>query len=447
MKIQHFCNSFNLFQSGDSKIVCDPWVGNANRIAWMSYPVHKNGAQLLNKINPEYIYISHLHCDHFDEKLLIQYKFKDKVKIIIKEFKLPILKNRISKLGFKNIIELKPWKKYKLNSDISVAIIPQISSNNRGLEEQINYDLDTSIVIQSNQTHEVFYNGVDNPLSDENYKYLKKFISKNFNKEIAIAVLQDGAAGEYPQCFLNVDRKKAQKRVIKSGLVSLKKKIKILKPKAYFSAAPGAIITGKFSILNDLAAKPNFKQIKNFLKNQNCKFLDITGGGVAKKYNGSWKVTKPNYSFNEKNIINRYRKRKYFYFEKSNKPDINKIDEIFSSSYINYLKRLKNFPINTSWQIEFNVYKDLNLNSSKKINYKKSNLIKRYSINYNPKDQKNQKNFSLLKCHLDFHLFYGLLTKKYSNWNEPTAGSLVLFERTPDVFDPNVTFSLNYLFA
>ena len=77
MKIQHFCNSFNLFQSGDSKIVCDPWVGNANRIAWMSYPVHKNGAQLLNKINPEYIYISHLHCDHFDEKLLIKYKFRN----------------------------------------------------------------------------------------------------------------------------------------------------------------------------------------------------------------------------------------------------------------------------------------------------------------------------------------------------------------------------------
>ena len=444
MEIQHFCNSFNLFKSGKSKIVCDPWVGNADRIAWMSYPVHKNGEKILNKIKPDFIYISHLHCDHFDQNLLFQYKNKDKVKVIIKEFKIPILKNRILKLGFKNIIELKPWKKHKLNNDISVAIIPQMSSNNRGLEEQINYDLDTSIVIQSNKSNEVFYNGVDNPLADENYKYLKKFISKNFNRNIAVAVLQDGAAGEYPQCFLNINRKSAQKKVIKNGLLSLKKKIKILKPNAYFSAAPGAVITGKFSILNDLAAKPNFKQIKNFLKNEGCKFLNIAGGGTATKFNGKWHVKKPNYTFNEAKIINKYRKRKYFYFEKSNKPNLGRLDEIFNNSYKNYLERLKKFPINTSWQVEFFIYENLNLNLNKKINYKKSNLIKRYSINYNSTNLKSEKNFTLLKCHMDFHLFYGLLTRKYSNWNEPTAGSLVLFERIPDLFDPNVTFSLNY---
>ena len=126
-------------------------------------------------------------------------------------------------------MEYQPWKKYRLNDDISISIIPQMSSNNSGLEEQINYDLDTSIVIQSNKTKDVFYNGVDNPLTSKNYKYVKKFISKNFNKKIAVTVLQDGAAGEYPHCFLNIDRKKAKNKVIKASLVSLREKIKILK--------------------------------------------------------------------------------------------------------------------------------------------------------------------------------------------------------------------------
>ena len=53
-----------------------------------------------------------------------------------------------------------------------------MSSNNSGLPEQINYDLDTSIVLQSNKTKEVFYNGVDNPLSIRNYITVKKFIEK-----------------------------------------------------------------------------------------------------------------------------------------------------------------------------------------------------------------------------------------------------------------------------
>ena len=125
---------------------------------------------------------------------------------------------------------------------------------------------------------------------------------------------------------------------------------------------------------------------------------------------------------------------------------MDKLDEIVANSYKHYLERLKKFPINTSWQVEFCVYKNLTLNSKKLINHNKSKLIKKYAINFNSPKFDLRKNYTHLKCHLDLNLFYGLLTKKYSNWNEPTAGSLVLFERVPDIFDPNVTFSLNYFF-
>lgn len=445
MIVKHFCNSFNLFQSGNSKILCDPWVGNAEKNSWMSYPVHSNGGKILNQIKPDFIYISHLHCDHFDPETLSKYRFKDKVKIIIKKFKIPILKNRIFKLGFSNIIECNPWKKYKLNKDISIAIIPQMSSNNSGIEEQINYDLDTSIVIQSNETNEVFYNGVDNPLTTKNYRYVKKFISKKFNNKIAIAVLQDGAAGEYPQCFMNINREKAKKKVIKDSLISLKERIKILKPEAYFSATPGAIITGKFSILNDLVAKPTLNQIKNFLKKESVKIIDIAGGGTAEKINGKWRIKKAQYNFSQKKIINKYKNRKYFYFEKSNKIFTENLDNIFVQSYKNYLERLKKLPIQTSWQVEFSIYNNLSLNSRKNIDFKKSKFLKKYSINFNAPNNKLRNNFSMLRCHMDLNLFYGLLSKKYSNWNEPTSGSLVLYDRYPDKFDPNLLFSLNYL--
>ena len=44
-------------------------------------------------------------------------------------------------------------------------------SNTSNLPDNIQYDMDTSILIQSNKTKEVFYNNVDMPI---NLKILKK---------------------------------------------------------------------------------------------------------------------------------------------------------------------------------------------------------------------------------------------------------------------------------
>ena len=45
MKITHYCNSFISVNEGGSKIVCDPWLGKADNNAWLSYPLHSNGAK------------------------------------------------------------------------------------------------------------------------------------------------------------------------------------------------------------------------------------------------------------------------------------------------------------------------------------------------------------------------------------------------------------------
>ena len=57
---------------------------------------------------------------------------------------------------------------------------------------------------------------------------------------------------------------------------------------------------------------------------------------------------------------------------------------------------------------------------------------------------KKKKKSSWLKLHLDLNLFYDLLRRKYS-WNQPLSGSLIMFERKPNIFDPNITSSLNFL--
>ena len=85
MQITHYCNSFISAAVNKTLIVCDPWVGSTDITAWLSYPICKNGVNILNDLTPNFIYISHLHSDHFDTNLLSKFKNK-KVRIIIKRY-------------------------------------------------------------------------------------------------------------------------------------------------------------------------------------------------------------------------------------------------------------------------------------------------------------------------------------------------------------------------
>ena len=106
-----------------------------------------------------------------------------------------------------------------------MSIVPQLSSNSKEIDEQISYDLDTSILIHSNKTNKTFFNSVDNPLSIRNLKESKKSLQKKiFNKYIDVVCFSVGAASEYPHCFTNINRAKEKQKVINESLNRVKKK-------------------------------------------------------------------------------------------------------------------------------------------------------------------------------------------------------------------------------
>ena len=85
MIINHINNSFFLLKKNKVNIVFDPWIGEMPDTSTWSYPNTSGNKSILNKINPELIYISHLHSDHYDEQVLKKYR-KKKTKILIKKF-------------------------------------------------------------------------------------------------------------------------------------------------------------------------------------------------------------------------------------------------------------------------------------------------------------------------------------------------------------------------
>ena len=445
MEITHFSNSFIAAKFRKTSIFCDPWIGKTKDNGWSSYPLDNTSFKKLKIKKPDYIYVSHLHCDHFDEKTLLKLKKKEQ-KIIIKNFKNKILKKKLILLGFKNIIELEAWKNYKINNDFNLAIIPQMTSNSSEKNEQISFDLDTSVILQCSKTKKIFYNNVDNPVSLKDLKKLKKFVIKKFKQPISITCFGVGASSEYPHCFLNLNRKKEQKKIIEHSLKRLKKILEIIKPKIYFPAGGTYKIYGKFSKLNKFIAQPNFKQI-NQMNQKNILFENLIGGGSIKINNkDNINVIKPNSNIrNHKNSIylKKLETEKYFY-EKGKIVDKEILGNLFEIAKNNYFHRIKKIKFKTSWKINFNIYKNIYLDKNIKINNKKSKLLKTFSISKESSRKNNKKNYTVLTCFMDINLFYGLLKRKYI-WNSPVSGSLILYNRRPNIFDPNVTFSLNYL--
>ena len=442
MKITHYCNSFVSIVSGSSTIVCDPWIGKADNNAWLSYPIIKrDGGEILNKLNPTHIYISHLHNDHFDPKTLIKFTNKNKVKLIIKKFNNDRLKKKIKDLQFKNIIEITPWTKVKLNRDFDISIIPQETNNKDGIDSKIIYDLDTSIIIKSNLSKKIFYNNVDNPLSKNDIKKLNKFVSKKYNNKINVCCFPIGGASEYPHCFFNINKAVEMKKIIKSSVLNVKEKLNILKPDIFFPAGGNYILYGKYSKLNNFIAQPKnyFKIFKNF-SNLKQKNICIEGGNSIKFTQNNWLIDKTK-DYKKKEILKKIQLKfsnENYGYEKYDK-NLKLIDNLFLNAKKNYLKIMNGKYKNFNWTIKFHIFDNLKLNKKFKIS-KRCKPIKEYKI-----ESASKKNHHpILECYLDKSLFYSLLKRKFI-WNIALSGSLIMFKRKPNKFFPDVVFSLNFL--
>ena len=443
-KINHFTNSFISVEATSSILTCDPWVGKTRDNGWVSYPILEKKRIQKRIFESEFIYISHLHCDHLDFKTLKKFKNKN-LTFIIKKFKNSTLRKRLEKIAKKKIIEIEPFKKKKINNDFTIAIIPQLLSNTSDIQDDIQYDLDTSIIIQSNKDKTIFYNNVDNSLNLNILKKINIFVKKKFKKKIDIFTCGLGAASEFPQTFLNIKRIKEKDQIIKRSLKEIKQYINYLKPKIYFPSGGAYTIYGKFYRLNKYVAQPNFSEISKTLKNLNVEIFNLIGGGSIDVYKSKliFKHSKFNDEIKSKNIfISKTKLLDYYYKKKHNLINIKKLDSLYEKSTINYFRIIKKINLLPNWKVKFQIFKKIELNEKCLIDKKKSKKIKTYELT--SKNYLKKQKFPLLECYLEYDLFESLLAGKFP-WNTSLSGSTIMFKRRPNTFNSNMVFSLNFL--
>ncbi|UGT40407.1 Rieske 2Fe-2S domain-containing protein [Nocardia yamanashiensis] len=105
-------------------ILCDPWVNPAYFASWVPFP---DNTQLDwdDLGNCDFLYVSHLHRDHFDAEHLKRHVNKDAT-VLLPDYPVPDLKRELEALGFHKFFETEDSVKHTVTGpggDLDVMII------------------------------------------------------------------------------------------------------------------------------------------------------------------------------------------------------------------------------------------------------------------------------------------------------------------------------------
>lgn len=434
MKITHFNNSFISVSSQGDRIVCDPWVGKANASGWQSFPEFSDSALREHLANVRWVYLSHLHDDHFHPDTLKSCGLLDR-EFIIKRFQSPVLRERLKRLGVTRIHEVDAFTVQKFGP-FELSIFPQMTSNSSGLEDDVNYDLDTSIAIKAEST--VFFNQVDNPLSLQDLTRIHDFMSEQLGA-VDVACIMSGAASEYPHLFLGIDQSAEKCRIVERSLQDLCDWLRILKPTYFFPAGGTFLIPGWMGVFNDNVAQPEFIEISKHIASSGLpvqalyleggRFLELSTGKKAVQRGSDLSPIEAN-----RQAAIELHSRDCYHYESIDAPPWPELVTLLDTARGNWLHKIRKDALMINQAIRFEIYRNLQPDGRKPDS---SQLLGSYQLN-----QPSQADAGTLFVHIDHRALFGCLTRKLV-WNG-VLGALCLYERYPNKHYPTDLFSLNF---
>jgi UDP-MurNAc hydroxylase len=178
-----------VIETPNCKILCDPWFTDGIYDgAWFLHPKIDDPASIIGDC--DYVYVSHIHPDHYDPKFLHKYfAIYGKKKILVANFSENYLAMSMQREGFEVSI---------CNSDTrientSISIHPHITNSLS--------DIDSALLVQfqdGNRTHRVI--NLNDCVYDPDF--LDQFV---FEEKIDILLLGYTGAGPYPQTYFDID--------------------------------------------------------------------------------------------------------------------------------------------------------------------------------------------------------------------------------------------------
>ena len=118
MKFQVLSHAGLLVEHNGVTLICDPWIlGSSYWRSWWNYPPVSK--ELVNSLKPDFIYLTHVHWDHFHGPSLE--KFSKETPFIVPKGNYGRIKTDLVKLGFKNVTELKHGETFKIADQFTIT--------------------------------------------------------------------------------------------------------------------------------------------------------------------------------------------------------------------------------------------------------------------------------------------------------------------------------------
>ena len=447
MKLTFFQSSAVMIETKGVKILCDPWLVDGELYgSWNHYPPIDFQPQNFNDV--DFIYLSHIHQDHFSKKSLS--KLNKDIPVIIHNFENKVLRENIKEMGFK-VNELNHNDRTHLKNQVFINILaadncdPSICYKYFGcapLESKYgSTSIDTMSVIDDQDNVLVNTNDCPFELSFTAATTLKEKYSK-----IDMLLVGYTSASAYPQCFTlsEAEKIREKERMQQDFLKKAENYVNLFEPNYFMPFAGRYTLAGKLAPLNDYRgvtelddAFSYFTNSKNIdVEKSKCIILnpgsifDTETGQPSEPYKKIDKIQKQQY------IQNVLAKRKLDY-ESEQEPEIDEIKSLIGKCYERFERKRKELRFSSEATVLIKLSSEEFLAISCNGNGWK--IIKQKNID----DYKNY-----VKLSLDTRLLKWILSgPRYAHWNVAENGSHITFERTPNVYERGLYYCLAFFYA
>ncbi|HEY8458481.1 MAG TPA: Rieske 2Fe-2S domain-containing protein [Actinopolymorphaceae bacterium] len=135
-------------------ILCDPWVNPAYFASWFPFP-DNSGLDWEAYRNPDYLYVSHLHHDHFDPEFL-RTGVSKQATVLLPAYQTNDLENALRELGFNSFVRVPNAKPLTLDGGLRIMIMALVSPSDGPIgDSSLSIDDGTGCILNQNDAKPV----------------------------------------------------------------------------------------------------------------------------------------------------------------------------------------------------------------------------------------------------------------------------------------------------